>query len=110
MILNENSNTKEILAFIEKRRSGAKKIAEEASGKSGAAKLTEYHFRKKIHCYDEATKMIRSGGGEKDMERRFKGALVKISSHQTQKKFQEDMGEVEAFGELLIFMKKGDVD
>lgn len=110
MILNETANTKEVLAFIEKRRSGAKKIAEEASGKSGPPKLTEYHFRRKIQCYDEATKIVRSGGGEKDMERRFKGALVRISAHQTQKKFQEDMGEVEVFGELLIFMKKGDVD
>ncbi len=111
MIFKEGSKIdKTTMEFVEKRKTGAKKIAEEASAKGETAKLTAFHFKKKVQCYDEALRMLKAGSGAEDFEKKFKAATIKALHHVGQKKFQEDLGEAEVYGEIMIYIKKGDTE
>jgi hypothetical protein len=104
--LNENSKDSTNEKFVEKRKSGAAEIASKAAAKAGFAKLTAWHFKAKLPQYEICHKAIEQGKPNSFFENKFKELLSKINSGMNQKNFQETMGELEVWGEVLIQLKK----
>lgn len=102
--INE-SRESELEEFSGKRYDGAKKIADAADEKGGAALLTRDHFRVKLPYYKKA----RKGNFDADKTKkeyielcsRLHSMMNKIEES-GMKEFQELVGRLEVLGELLI--------
>jgi putative sterol carrier protein len=91
--------------FIEKRSMGAKKIQQQAQEKGGPALLTSVHFKAKEKPYDYCS------NNYDNIEKITKKAdeifdKLKNWKDMSQKDFQHYMGMLEAYGEIVIKIKK----
>jgi hypothetical protein len=109
--LNVVSETKQDTneEFVKKRKSGAAEIAKKASSKGGASKLTAWHFEAKAGPYAEAERAIKEGKPVSYFEKKYKEALQALHSSgmRDQRTYQELMGELEVWGEILLQVKTG---
>jgi hypothetical protein len=92
--------------FIETRREGASKIAQEAANKGGLAKLTEWHFMAKVVCYSVLL-------AKKDLSvdyLRIRQSEVEALEMQATNmdEFQKLTGRLEVYGEIVLFMEHPD--
>ena len=102
--LNESKES-DFQEFSDKRYSGAKKIAENASEKGGPALLTRDHFVVKFPYYQKA----KVGKFDKvEMKKEYQELCNFLHSKMQKietvnmKEFQELLGKLEVIGELLI--------
>lgn len=95
----------EVIEFIEARMKGAEKIMHAAEDKSGAPKLTYYHFHAKVKTYRECLRLVKRGEDYNELKRLLNSTLNHASINKTAKEFQETLGEAEVYGEIAIFMK-----
>jgi hypothetical protein len=105
--LNESKQEEgiDLKEFIVKRSMGAKKIQKQAEQKGGAAILTSVHFKAKEVPYEFCEK------NSKDLGRITKKAddvfkKLKGWKNMSQRDFQHYMGMLEAYGEIVIRIKK----
>jgi hypothetical protein len=102
--LNQKQSFEE---FAEKRFKGAKKIADNAKEKGGAAMLTYHHFQVKLPYYTKAE------NGKMDIEAAQKEYTQLVEQLASQKKnikmsmveFQKLVGKIEVLGELILKSK-----
>ena len=104
-VLLEKKENLTIDEFIDKRSAGAKKIQQQAETKGGPALLTSVHFKAKEKPYEYCSNNIDS------VEKIIKKAdevfdKLKNWKEMTQKDFQHYMGMLEAYGEIIIKIKK----
>ena len=106
MIL-EKKETLELGEFIVKRSTGAKKIQKQAQEKGGPSLLTSVHFKAKEkpyeYCsnnYDNIEKITKKADDIFDKLKNWK--------EMSQRDFQHYMGMLEAYGEIVIKIKKPD--
>lgn len=105
-ILREDKIEKlEIPEFIGKRSAGAKKIQKQAEEKGGPAILTSVHFKAKEkpyeYCsnnYDSLENITKKADEVFDKLKKWKDM--------SQRDFQHYMGMLEAYGEIVIKIKK----
>lgn len=90
-----------MLDFFEKRKGGAKKIAQEARAKGGPSILTYWHFAAKDVPYREVIQAIKQDKDKSWFESKFRSNLSIIKPNMGQQKFQEVMGRLEVFGEAI---------
>lgn len=102
--INE-SRESEMEDFSGKRYEGAKKIADAAEEKGGAALLTRDHFRVKLPYYKKA----KEGNLNPDeLKKEYIALCSRLHSMMNKiektemKEFQELLGRMEVIGELLI--------
>jgi len=96
-----------LLKFIEERKAGAEKIANQASKKAGVSRLTAAHFKAKLPVYDKVKKQLLANKPISFIDKEYKKTLSelrKIRSNQI--KFQKLTGKMEVLGEILIESKK----
>jgi hypothetical protein len=102
--INESSES-ELKEFSGKRFDGAKKIADAAEEKGGAALLTRDHFRVKLPYYKQAKEGKFNPEKLKkeyvDLCSQLHSMMDKIEKTDM-KGFQELLGRMEVVGELLI--------
>jgi hypothetical protein len=105
--LNESKQEEgiDLKDFIAKRAMGAKKIQKQAEEKGGAAMLTSVHFKAKEVPYEFCEKNM------EDLEKISKKAdevfqKLKGWKNMSQRDFQHYMGMLEAYGEIVIRIKK----
>jgi len=94
-----------IAGFIDKRAAGAKKIQKQAQAKGGPSLLTAVHFKAKEVPYNYCAAHC----GELDkITNKADEAFEKIKNWKelTQREFQHYMGVLEAYGEIVIRIKK----
>lgn len=94
---------KKLLEFIDDRKAGAEKIANQSSKKAGVSRLTAAHFKAKLPLYDKIYKAVKSGKSVSFIKKDYKKTLSdlrKLRSNQI--KFQELTGKLEVLGEILI--------
>ena len=104
----KNKKTDKLVEFIEERKSGAEKIANQASRKAGVSRLTAAHFKAKLPVYDKVKKQLQANKPISFVDKEYKKTLSelrKIRSNQI--KFQKLTGKLEVLGEILIESKKG---
>lgn len=92
----------ENVAFFNKRRQGAAKIATAAKEKGGPSILTYWHFAAKDKQYAEVLKAINDGKDEKFFMSKYDETMNIL--HKTkfnQKSFQKIVGELEVWGEAI---------
>jgi hypothetical protein len=95
--------------FAQKRHDGAKKIADGAKEKSGAAMLTYHHFSVKLPYYKKAALGkfdLASAKTELKSCMKDLNSLLKTFEPKDQIPFQKVMGRIEVLGELIIFSTK----
>ena len=104
-ILLEKKETLKIDEFIDKRSAGAEKIQKQAELKGGPALLTSIHFKAKEKPYeycsnnfDSIEKIIKKADDVFDKLKNWK--------EMSQRDFQHYMGMLEAYGEVIIKIKK----
>jgi len=103
--LLEKKEKLEVSEFIDKRASGAKKIQQQAQLKGGPALLTSVHFKAKEKPYEYCS------DHSDDIEKITKKAdevfnRLKSWKEMSQRDFQHYMGMLEAYGEIVIKIKK----
>jgi hypothetical protein len=93
-----------MLEFFTKRKSGAAKIANQAVGNGkGPSQLTAWHFDAKAKPYEEVLEAIKSGKPQSYFEAKRGMAMERVhNSLNSQRPFQESMGELEVWGETVI--------
>lgn len=101
----EKKEKLEVSEFIDKRASGAKKIQQQAQLKGGPALLTSVHFKAKEKPYEYCSDHC------DDIEKITKKAdevfnRLKSWKEMSQRDFQHYMGMLEAYGEIVIKIKK----
>ena len=103
--LSEKKESLCIDEFIDKRSAGAKKIQHQAQEKGGPALLTSVHFKAKEkpyeYCsnnYDSIEKITSKADEVFDKLKNWK--------EMSQRDFQHYMGMLEAYGEIIIKIKK----
>jgi hypothetical protein len=103
--LSEEKESLCIDEFIDKRSAGAKKIQHQAQEKGGPALLTYVHFKAKEkpyeYCsnnYDSIEKITSKADKVFDKLKNWK--------EMSQRDFQHYMGMLEAYGEIIIKIKK----
>jgi hypothetical protein len=95
------SAEKLFIKFIEKRKQGAAKTAAASKKKGGYALPSFYHFNAKARPYAECEKHYDDVKYvEKKAEEIYKG--LKDWRKMSQKKFQEETGKLEVYGEVYI--------
>ena len=104
-LLLEKKENLSIDEFIDKRSAGAKKIQKQAEAKGGPALLTSVHFKAKEKPYEYCSNNF------DDIENITKKAdevfdKLKNWKEMTQRDFQHYMGMLEAYGEIIIKIKK----
>jgi hypothetical protein len=102
--LKGNKNDPEDLkVFIEKRSTGAKKIAESSEKKGKYATLTAIHFKAKEIPYNQSLKHW-DDTDSKFIEKKADECFEKLKSwkEMSQREFQHVMGQLEAYGEVFI--------
>jgi hypothetical protein len=104
-ILEEKTDTSSINDFIKKRSKGAEKIAKQAKEKGGASILTAIHFKAKEIPYDHC---LENSDNLKSIEKKADVVFNKLKNWKnlSQRQFQALMGELEAYGEIYIKIKK----
>ena len=104
-ILEETHNTKSIDDFIKIRSKGAEKIAKQAKEKGGASILTAIHFKAKEIPYEHC---LENSDDLKSIEKKADVVFNKLKNWKnlSQRQFQALMGELEAYGEIYIKIKK----
>jgi hypothetical protein len=103
--LLEKKEISELSEFIDKRASGAKKIQQQAQLKGGPALLTSVHFKAKEKPYEYCS------DNYDNLEKITKKAdevfnKLKNWKEMSQRDFQHYMGMLEAYGEIVIKIKK----
>ena len=94
------------LEFITNRRKGAQNNASDAKAKGGDAMLSYYHFAAKDKPYREVMQALKNDGLQsaikfcKNETKRVIRELDFIKD--TQKEFQQIVGEIEVYGECYI--------
>lgn len=91
----EDSNVE----FFKKRKSGAAKIATEAAAKGGPSQLTAWHFKAKSKPYDQVIDAIKHDKPKQFYVDKCRSVATKLTYGNSQKRFQELMGELEVWGE-----------
>ena len=92
--------------FAQKREAGARKIADGARAKGGAATLTYHHFQVKLPHYKKAIAgNFDAPAAKKQLKQLIEqlNAAVNGKVEMQQIEFQKNMGLIEVLGELLIF-------
>jgi hypothetical protein len=92
----------ENIAFFNKRRHGAAKIAAAAEAKGGPSILTYWHFAAKDKQYVDVLKAIKTGKDEKFFMSKYDELMDTL--HKTkfnQKSFQQIVGQLEVWGEAI---------
>ena len=105
IVVEEKTEKLEISEFIKKRSSGAKKIQKQAEAKGGPAILTSVHFKAKEKPYDYCSNNYES---LENITKKADEIFDKLKSWKdmSQKDFQHYMGMLEAYGEIVIKIKK----
>jgi len=100
-------NLNDLKLFIEKRSTGAKKIAESAQKKGKYSLLTAIHFKAKEIPYNFCKKHY-SDEDNKHIEEKADVCFNKLKDWKkmSQREFQAVMGELEAYGEVFIRSKE----
>ena len=93
------------IKFIEKRKAGAAKIAKQATVKGGYSALTAAHFHAKQKPYANCLKKAENF---ESIKKQVDNLVDKIQSWETmsQMEFQKVMGQLEAYGEVALQLKK----
>ena len=91
--------------FIDKRAAGAKKIQKQAQEKGGPSLLTAVHFKAKEVPYEYCSKHFED---LEKIEGKANEVFDKLKNwkEMSQKDFQHYMGVLEAYGEIVIRIKK----
>lgn len=91
--------------FIDKRSAGAKKIQKQAEQKGGPALLTAVHFKAKEKPYEYCSKNFDS---IENINKKADEIFDKLKNwkEMSQRDFQHYMGMLEAYGEIIIKIKK----
>ena len=94
--------------FINKRKKGAGDIRKKAEAKGGAALLTAVHFAAKEKPYSYALSVCEKEDVLKLIKAKADSIMkdLKDWTNLSQQKFQHLMGELEAYGEVYIQLKK----
>lgn len=94
---------KETIDFFEKRREGARNIANQASSKNtDASKLTYWHFRAKDIIYQTAIQGIKNNEKEIWFRNKYKQAVKNLHvDNFKQQDFQTSTGVLEVWGEVI---------
>lgn len=100
-LTEEQRNNKE---FIEKRKTGAAKIAKQAAAKGGYSSLTAAHFKAKERPYSTCIKDL---DNLKSITKKVNSLVQELKDWNimSQVEFQQVMGELEAYGEVAIQLK-----
>lgn len=87
--------------FINKRASGASKIASTSEKKGGYATLTAIHFAAKEIPYAEC---VKHKNDEDYIKEKAEECLKKLANwdKMSQREFQAEMGKLEVYGEVYI--------
>lgn len=96
-------DSEDLSTFVEKRSTGAKKIAKTATDKGGFSLLTAVHFKAKEVPYKVCAKHAddpNSSFVKKKADECFD--KLKNWDKMSQKEFQHVMGQLEAYGEFYI--------
>jgi hypothetical protein len=91
--------------FIEKRKAGAAKIAKQATIKGGYSSLTAAHFHAKAVPYEKCIKKVTNP----DSVVKIVNDLIKKLDNwdsMSPMEFQKVMGQIEAYGEVALQLKK----
>lgn len=102
---NKNESNDAFEEFAQKRESGAKKIADAAHAKGGAAMLTYHHFKVKLPHYKKAIAGKFDAAMAKKQLKQLTQQLndaVDGKVEMQQIEFQKNVGLIEVLGELLI--------
>lgn len=104
-ILEEKNDTASIDNFIKIRSKGAEKIEKQAKAKGGASILTAIHFKAKEIPYEHC---LKNSDDLKSIEKKADVVFNKLKNWKnlSQRQFQALMGELEAYGEIYIKIKK----
>jgi len=94
-----------IETFIDKRSAGAKKIQKQAETKGGPALLTSVHFKAKEKPYDYC---LNNYDSLENITKKADEIFDKLKKWKdmSQRDFQHYMGMLEAYGEIVIKIKK----
>lgn len=108
IILEANDNVNKLHDFIEKRKTGAKKIQKSAEEKGGPSKLTAIHFAAKEKPYAQALSMTTKDNCKKTLKEKGDKLAKQLQKWHTmsQSEFQTLMGELEAYGEVYLMCVK----
>lgn len=103
-ILEKKENL-ELSEFINKRASGAKKIQQQAQLKAGPALLTSVHFKAKEKPYEYCSS---NNDNIQKITKKADEVFNKLKNwkEMSQRDFQHYMGMLEAYGEIVIKIKK----
>lgn len=104
-VLLEKKETIAIDEFINKRSVGAKKIQHQAQQKGGPALLTSVHFKAKEKPYEYCSNNFDNVEG---IIKKADEVFDKLKNWKeiSQRDFQHYMGVLEAYGEIVIKIKK----
>jgi len=93
--------------FISKRKKGAADIQKKAETKGGAALLTAVHFAAKEKPYEYALKVCEKENAVDLIKDKAADIMKELKdwSNLTQQRFQQLMGELEAYGEVYLQLK-----
>lgn len=96
------------VTLFHKRKDGARKIAEEAKSKGGPSQMTAWHFYAKLPQYEQVFSVFRNSDPVSTVRTKFKSLVAQLSKveNMSQKEFQELMGEIEVWGEVLVQLEK----
>lgn len=104
-IIEAKKETLDINEFIKKRSSGAKKIQIQTQEKGGPSILTSVHFKAKEKPYEYCSK--HSDDVDSICEKADEVFdVLKDWKNMSQRDFQHYMGMLEAYGEIVIKIKK----
>lgn len=98
----DDCSKKEQMEFFEKRKEGARAIANMAKAKGGPSTLTYYHFHAKDPLYRQVIDAIRNERPKNYYKNKYDQIMSRL--HRTkfdEKDFQELTGELEVWGEAL---------
>jgi len=104
-ILEEKNNISVLNDFIKIRAKGAEKLEKQAREKGGASILTAIHFKAKEIPYEHC---LENSDDLKSIEKKADVIFNKLKNWKnlSQRQFQALMGELEAYGEIYIKIKK----
>jgi hypothetical protein len=104
-ILEEKNNISVLNDFIKIRAKGAQKLEKQTREKGGASILTAIHYKAKEIPYEHC---LENSDDLKSIEKKADGVFNKLKNWKnlSQRQFQTLMGELEAYGEIYIKIKK----